>query len=110
MLGGVGEDLGYGRGEIGIGGDATGLAVANDRAGTAVGSDDGGDAARQRLKDDVAEGIGVGGEDEEIHVGVGGGERFAVEDAGELCAGQALAEPVELRAVADDEEAEVGEA
>ena len=106
MFFGVGEDAGYGGGEFAIGDDAAGFAVADDGAWAAVGGDDGGDSAGEGLKDYVAEGVSVRGEDEEVHVGVGGGEGFAFEDSGELGAGQALAEPGFFAAVADDEEAE----
>ena len=40
--------------------------------------------AGQGFEDDVAEGIGVRWEDEQVHVGVGGGEGFAAQDSGEL--------------------------
>ena len=49
-----------------------------------VRGDDGGDAAGEGFEDYIAERVGVGREDEEIHVGVGGGERFVTEDAGEV--------------------------
>jgi len=60
---------------------------AKDVGGASVRGDDGRDAAGQGFEDYVPEGVGVGGEDEEIHVGVGDGEGFAAEDAGELCFG-----------------------
>jgi hypothetical protein len=56
--------------------DAAGFAVADNRLGTAVGRDDGGNAAGQRLKHHIAERVGVRGEDEQVHVGVGRGKRF----------------------------------
>ena len=65
-----------------------------------------GTAAGEGFEDYVAEGVGVGGEDEEVHVGVGGGEGFAAEDSGEVgfgC-GEGGAEGGFFAAVADDEE------
>ena len=76
----------------------------NDSAWAAVRGDDGGDATGKGFKDDVTKGIGVRGEDEEIHVGVGAGEGFAAQDAGEGCGGEDCAEGFFLRAVADDDE------
>ena len=78
VLGGIGEDGGDGRGESIVGHDAAGFAVADNRLRAAVGSDDGGHAARKSLKHDVAEGFGVRGEDEEVHVGVGRVKRLAL--------------------------------
>ncbi len=73
--------------------------------GASVGGDDGGDAAGEGFQDYVAEGVGMGGEDEEVHVGVGGGERFVAEDAGEFGVGERGAEVLLFRTVADDEPA-----
>ena len=52
-------------------------------AGSTVRGDEGWDARGEGFEDDVAEGVGVGREDEQIHVGVGLGEGFAAQDAGE---------------------------
>ncbi len=106
---GVGDDFGDGGGEVVVGGDAAGLAGggegggAEDVGGAAVGCDDGRDAAGEGFEDDVAEGVGVGGEDEEVHVGVGFGELLATEDAGHGDGVEAGAEVFLLGAVADDE-------
>ena len=70
-----------------------------------MGGDDGGDAAGEGLEDHVAEGVGVRGEDEEIHVGVGGGESDVAEYAGELGVGEGGAEGGFFGSVADDEPA-----
>ncbi len=84
---------------------AAGGCVAELRmcAGPPSGGNDGGDAAGQGFEDYVAEGIGVGGEDEEVHVGVGRGEGFAAEDAGEFGVGERGAEVGFFGSVADDE-------
>jgi len=71
--------------------------------GTTIWGDDGRDSAGEGFEDYVAEGVGVGGEDEEIHVGVGVRESFAVQDAGEVGGGELAAELGFLGSVADDE-------
>jgi len=100
----VGEDFGDGGGEVFIAGDAAGGggACAEDVGGAPVWGDDGGDAAGEGFEDYVAEGVGVGGKDEEVHVGVGLGECFAVEDAGEVGVREGLAEMGFFGSVADD--------
>ena len=109
MAGRVGEDGGDGGGEVLIGDYAAGFALEDDVARAAVGGDDGGNAAGQGLEDDVAEGVGVGGENEEIHAGVGLGQGFATQDAGEVGLRHALAKLRLFIALADDQEAEVGD-
>ena len=74
-----------------------------DVSGASVGGDDGGNAAGQGFEDYVAEGVGVGGEDEEIHVGVGRGEGFVAQHAGEYGVGQGAAEMSFFGSVANDE-------
>jgi len=73
-----------------------------DVGGASVGGYDGGDAAGEGFEDYVAEGVGVGGEDEEVHVGVGGGEGFVAEDAGDFGVGEGSAEVGFFGSVADD--------
>ena len=102
MFFGVGQECGYCGGEFAVGDYAAGLAVADYGRRPAVWSNYCGDSAGEGFKDYVAEGIGVGGENEEVHVGVGGGERFALEDAGDFCARHAVAQPLFFCAVADD--------
>ena len=75
---------------------------AKDVGRASVGRDDGGDAAGEGFEDYVAEGVGVGGEDEEIHVGVGGGEGFVAEDAGHVGVGKGAAEGCFFGSVTDD--------
>ena len=108
---GFGES-GDGLGEAFVGGDEASFVLADDVFGAAVGGDDGGDAAGQGFEDYVAEGVGVGGEDEQVHVGVGGGEGFAAEDSGEVGfgGGDGGAEGGFFAAVADDEELDVVDA
>jgi len=104
--GGIGEDLGDGCGEVVVFGDGAGFAIGDDEARAAVGGDDGGDTAGEGLEDDVAEGVSVRGEDEEVHVGVGAGEFRTAEDTGELGGGEFAAEEFFFCPVADDEEAD----
>ena len=106
MGGGIGEDGGDGGGELRVGNDAAGWPSRTMVAGPPSGVTMAGTPLAESFKDDVAEGVGVRGKDEQVHAGVGRGEGFALEDAGELGAGQTLAQPVLLCAVADDEEAE----
>ena len=73
--------------------------------GASVGGDDGGDAAGEGFEDYVAEGVGVGGEDQEIHVRVGGGERFVAENAGDVGVRQRRAESCFFASLADDDPA-----
>ena len=96
-------------GEVFVGDDEAGAAVFDDVFWASVGCDDGGDCAGEGFEDYVAEGVGVGGEDEEVHVGVGGGEGFAAEDSGEggFGGGEGGAEGGFFAAVADDEEVDV---
>jgi len=74
-------------------------------SGTSVWRDDGGNAAGEGFEDYVAEGVGVGGKDEEIHVGVGGGEGLVAEDAGEVGVREGGAEGGFFGAVPNDEPA-----
>ena len=68
--------------------DEAGFAIAHDAGRAAIRGDDGGNAGGQSLEHHVAEGVGVRGEDEGIHVGVGAGQIRAAQDAGELRAGR----------------------
>ena len=72
--------------------------------GTAVRRYDGRNAAGEGLQDNVAEGVRVRGEDEEVHVCVGAGEGFAAKDAGEFGCWECVAKAFFFRAVADDDE------
>ena len=103
------EEGGDGGGERFVLDDEAGVG-ADDVTGAAVVGDDGGDGGGEGFEDDVAEGVGVGGKDEEVHVAVGLGEGFATEDAGEDGVGELLAEFGFEMALADDEEAGVGDA
>ncbi len=129
--GGVGQDFGDGGGEVFVAGDAAGHGVGGgglggtaffaaerreqgrwrwcesgcrleDVGGASVWGDDGGDAAGEGFEDYVAEGVRVGREDEEVHVGVSGGEGIVAEDAGEIGVRQRGAEMRFFGAVADD--------
>ena len=99
-----------GCGEILIRADVACVAIAHDACRAAIRSDDGGNTGGQRLQHHVAEGVGVRGEDEGIHVGVGARQIRAAKDSGELCALQAPAQPRLFPAVANDEEAEIARA
>ena len=96
-------------GEVFVGDYEPGGAVFDDVFWASVGCDDGGDCAGEGFEDYVAEGVGVGGEDEKVHVGVGGGEGFAAKDSGEggFGGGEGGAEGGFFAAVADDEEVDV---
>jgi len=110
MLRGVGEDASYGGGEIFVAGDAAGFSFADDRGRTAVGSDYGGNTRSQGFKDHVAEGVGVRGKDEEVHIGIGTGKRIAAQDTGKLRSGQMLAQPTLFGPLPDDEKATMSNA
>ena len=79
-------------------------------ARSAVGGDDGGDGGGEGFEDDVAEGVSVGGEDEQIHVGEGLGEVFAAQDANDEGIWKLLTELSFEVSVTDDEEAGVCDA
>jgi hypothetical protein len=95
-----------GGGEAGVFGDRSSCR-ADDVFGAAIGCDDGRNAAGEGFEHDVAEGVGVRGEDEQVHVGVGLGESVAAQDSGEVGVGQVAAQGIFFRAMADDEEAHV---
>ncbi len=103
-LSGIGEESGDALGEVLVVGDDAGLAVLHDVLRASVACDDCGNSAGEGFEDDVAEGVGVGREDEEVHVGVGLGERTAAEDAGEVGMLELGAERRFLAALTDDEE------
>ncbi len=93
-------------------GQARGAKVVVERAGAALadhversGHGERGDrqAARQRLDDDVAEGVGLRGKDECVGAGVGAGQRFPVEGAEKMRVRLAALERRPRRAVADDD-------
>ena len=89
-IGGEGRD---GGGEFLISADEAGFAVVDDAGRTAVRRDDSGDTGGERLEHYVAEGVGVRGKDEGVHVGIGAGQLGTAEDAGELGADEAFAQP-----------------
>ena len=107
--GGVVEQAGDGGGEELVANDVSGIGT-DDVTGSAVGGDDGGDGGGEGFEHDVAEGVGVGGEDEQIHVRVGLGEGFAAEDAGEDGVWELLPERGFQVSVTYDEEAGAGDA
>ncbi len=84
------------------------VCITHDVAWATVGGDDGRGAAGECFEDHVAEGVGVGGKDEDIHGSVGAGQVGSMQDSGEFCVRHTLAERLFFSAVADDEEAEVG--
>ena len=75
--------------------------------GPPSGSYDCRDAAGQRLQNHVAKGVSVRGKYEQVHAGIGLASASPRKHAGELRARQSLAQPSLLRAVADNQEAEV---
>ena len=106
----VTENAGDRGSEVFVAHDEAGVSFTDDRGWTAVGSNDGGYSGRQGFEDYIAESIGMRREDEEVHVGIGAGERFAAQDTGEFSSGQMLAQPRLLGTLADDEEAKIGDA
>src|SRR5579883_49763 len=79
----VGQDGSHGGCELLVAGNEAGFAVAHDGWRAAIGSDDGGNAGSESLEHDIAEGVSVRGEDEQIHISVGAREGFAAQDSGE---------------------------
>src|SRR5262249_31607615 len=66
--------------------------------------------AGQCFENNVAKGVGMRREDEEVHVGVGLGQRGTTENTGEVSMSECGAERGFFCTVAYDEEAEVGDA
>ena len=87
-----------------------GLQVAHHRGrASGPGSDDG-YAARGGLAQHVAAGLLLAGVHQQVERGEGDGQVAGLEGAGELRPGQPRAQPVPLRAVADDDRADAGHA
>lgn len=109
MACGVLEEVCDGAGKPFIFNDITCVGT-DDVAGSTVRGDDGGDAGGEGFEDDVAEGVGVGGEDEQIHVAVGLGEGFAAENAGKDGVRKLLMQLGFEASLTDDEKAGVDDA
>jgi len=98
---------GFGPGGGGVGGkDEAGFVWADDLLGAAFVRDEDWEAGGLGFHDDLAEGVGGGGEREEVGGGVDGGELGAVAEAGEVGveAGEIALHSFAVRAVADDNE------
>lgn len=108
-FGGGGEVL-----DIEGAGDEAFLSVLDEVAGAADVGDDDGEAAGLGFEDDISEGVGGAGEEEEIGGCVSGGEFGAGEVAGEDGVGEEAFHFAQVGSISDDEwsdgEALVGEA
>ena len=88
----------------GGGADEAAAFVFDDELGTAFIGNHGGDAGCQCLQDYIAEGVGLGEEGKEVHVGVSTAQRRATQHSGHFSIGYVLAQPRLFATLSDEDE------